>query len=480
MSKQISDVIGEGTYGCVHNPSLTCRNKPEISYKNKVSKILKTKDATTELNEYNKLKHADKNNDFYLGIPQECDVDYYNHNNINAIEKCQIGEDVLRSMDKYKLIIMGDGGINLKDYTEDLSKLQVSENTKEKCELFLLETLRLFKGLKVFEKNGLVHHDLKPQNIVYNEKTNRLNFIDFGLMVSRSKIIKEASAGKYGFALFHWSFPWELEFINSVSFKNLNNNPRNKDLQINVVKDNLKNKNGNYYDHASNFFYFALDRHSSLSQFRDDCSDYFLGYERTIYNNINELKYKKFVDASVRTIDIFGLGITLNYWFNTVKNHLPQEVVSELNGIYRKMIEPELIRRPHIDELLDEMKHILLTSGLLEKYNKKIIDYIVVNSDIKKPSSKITMPDSGIFNKLDKPNKKIINTTPTPCPEGEKRNKIGDCIKLKQRLHYNVILPCPYGKERNPKTRRCVKICKPGYFRNENFKCKKNKTYKYK
>ena len=28
------------------------------------------------------------------------------------------------------------------------------------------------------------NNDLKPQNIVYNEKTNRINFIDFGLMTN--------------------------------------------------------------------------------------------------------------------------------------------------------------------------------------------------------------------------------------------------------------------------------------------------------
>jgi serine/threonine protein kinase len=478
MYHKTSEVIGEGTYGCVHSPSLTCKDSPNMIYNNKVSKILKKSDATIELNEYNKLKDADTHDEFYLGIPDKCEIDYDIELNKKAIEKCQIGKDVLRKMDQYKLIIMGDGGINLMNYSDNLSKLPISDISKEKCELFLLETLRLFKGLKVFEKNGLIHHDLKPQNIVYNEKTNRLNFIDFGLMVSRNKIIKEASAGKYNFAIFHWSFPWELEFINSVSFRDLYNNPRNQDNQVNTVKHELEQRKGNYYDHASNFFYFALDKNSTMSKYKQDCADYFLGYERTIYNNGKELKYKKFVDSSVRTIDVFGLGITLNYWFHSAKKHLPQEIVTDLNILYAKMIEPELVRRPHINELLDEMKHILLSSGLLEKYNKKIIDYLVVNANVKTPSLKIKMPDSQIFNKIDKPNEEIINTTPTPCPEGEKRNKMGDCVKIKQKLHYNVILPCPPGKERNPKTRRCVNICKPGYTRDENFKCIKNKTKK--
>ena len=36
--------------------------------------------------------------------------------------------------------------------------------------------------------NDIIHHDLKPQNIVFNEENFRLNFIDFGLMQKKSKI----------------------------------------------------------------------------------------------------------------------------------------------------------------------------------------------------------------------------------------------------------------------------------------------------
>ena len=33
--------------------------------------------------------------------------------------------------------------------------------------------------------------------------------------------------------------------------------------------------------------------------------------------------------------------------------------------------------------------------------------------------------------------------------------------------------PCKEGTEKNPVTNRCVKICKPGYSRNDQFKCVK-------
>lgn len=37
---------------------------------------------------------------------------------------------------------------------------------------------------------------------------------------------------------------------------------------------------------------------------------------------------------------------------------------------------------------------------------------------------------------------------------------------------------CPSGKELNPKTKRCVKVCKDGFQRNANFKCSKIREVK--
>mgnify|MGYP000368252659 CR=1 FL=1 len=44
--------------------------------------------------------------------------------------------------------------------------------------------------------NDIIHHDLKPLNIVYNEEQNRLNFIDFGFMTKISSIKEQAKQVK--------------------------------------------------------------------------------------------------------------------------------------------------------------------------------------------------------------------------------------------------------------------------------------------
>ena len=63
-----------------------------------------------------------------------------------------------------------------------IDNLSDTSDTKKKVNEFWVESHRLFRGLLVFKKYGIVHHDLKPQNLVYNIKTGRINFIDFGHM----------------------------------------------------------------------------------------------------------------------------------------------------------------------------------------------------------------------------------------------------------------------------------------------------------
>uniref|UniRef100_A0A6C0L7B2 Protein kinase domain-containing protein n=1 Tax=viral metagenome TaxID=1070528 RepID=A0A6C0L7B2_9ZZZZ len=517
MSIKNAEVVGEGTYGCVHKPSLKCKNSPSISYINKVSKLLKKKDAETEMHEYDKLVEADKKKEYYLGKPDDCNVDEKNAENLMAIKNCKIGADAFKKLSGFKLLVMNDGGINLEKYTKKMSEWPISEMSSELCEKFLLESLRLFHGLKVFEDYDLVHHDLKPQNIVYNETLNRTNFIDFGLMTSRKKITNEARKSTYDFALFHWSFPWEYEFINKKEFNNVVVFPENQDEIIEEIHEEIREKKGTYYENIKTFFYYAIDKYSGVTKYQKDCQEYVDSYGRTVKKNMLEMKYEKFLEASVRTIDVFGLGLSLNYWLHVAKKFLPSTLTSELGVLYNKMISAELAFRPFISDALIEMEKILTKNGLLQKYNKKIINHMVVDSnevEIKTPSI-----EHNVFDKIAKPNEALVRTDPGECPEGMVKNDKGKCVNIKRteivcpedkernpktkrcvlkckpgyirnedfrcikvKVHRQVVdkasLPCPEGKERNPKTRRCVTKCKPGYVRNSEFKCVKNRTVK--
>ena len=104
---------------------------------------------------------------------------------------------------------MKNGGMNLVDY---------AKTTKVVDKDFLKELHRMFMGLMKFKEHSVIHHDLKGQNMVYNKEKKRCNFIDFGLMANKKTRIKESRKDKNGWAMHHWSFPFELKFLNVSTF----------------------------------------------------------------------------------------------------------------------------------------------------------------------------------------------------------------------------------------------------------------------
>ena len=70
----ISEKIGEGTYGCVHKPSLKCDKKPPglPNYNDKISKLMESKEARDELKEFFNIKKIDPTDMFHSGTPVYC------------------------------------------------------------------------------------------------------------------------------------------------------------------------------------------------------------------------------------------------------------------------------------------------------------------------------------------------------------------------------------------------------------------------
>jgi serine/threonine protein kinase len=499
---EIPKVVGQGSYGCVIKPSIECKQKTLINYKNKVSKILHKTDAKKEMAEYNKVSAADKKNDFYLGKPHKCDIFRpLKHADMTVIQKCDIGTDVLASIEEYNLIVMDDGGENLVTYTDKMRSWSKSEMSNERCEKFLLEIPRLLTGLKLFLDNDLIHFDLKPQNVVYNEKTNRLNFIDFGMMKTR-KIIKAAAEKSIcSSAFFHWSYPWELQFINKNKFDVITKNDYNQDNEIRIIQD----RTGPRSENLKHFFYFTIDKSCNDRDFTEKANYYIEGYEAFILrsglmSSLPSMKYDDFLNKALDTIDIFGIGIALNYWIHVAKKHLDTELANKLEQMFWRTINPNLVGRYDINALIADYHLLLLEFKLLEKYDVELVDGIVIERKAPSPhkaEGPVHIP------RLKKPEEEFVMADPAPCPEGKEINpKTGRCIKIKAVKDINapcpegkernpktgrcikikavkdITAPCPEGKERNPKTRRCVKKCKEGYERNANFRCIKHKTAK--
>ena len=211
--------VGEGSYGCVHNPPLKCKDKPYNPDLNKVSKILTKEHANDELKEFKLIKKADKKEDFHLGKPMSCLPDK-NINNKMAIDECKKFDS--NKINEYKLLLLKNGGKDLKQIKDKYKLLQENNQNRRKLENFWLDMSRILYGSKVLIENNIMHHDLKQENIVYNEETGRVNFIDFGFMTTIEKMKKKAEKSDYPYDA-HWSFPAEIVLYDRSVYNRLCN-----------------------------------------------------------------------------------------------------------------------------------------------------------------------------------------------------------------------------------------------------------------
>ena len=421
--------VGEGTYGCVHNPPLKCRDQLYNPDPTKVSKILSRKNANSELKEFKLIQNADKKEDFHLGKPGSCFPDN-TEINAKAIDQCKGFRG--KYINRYKLLLLKNGGQDLSKIEDKFKKLTVNTVNRRKLEHFWLDMARLLYGSKVLIDKGIVHHDLKQQNIVYNENTGRVNFIDFGLMMRKTEMFKKANGSRYPFGE-HWSFPPDILFYNYVDYQRMTiiegrdrnifmqNSFKNYKEPLKIIEKNLMDKDENEIDFSIRIVRDYYNTYSKLKHSDDD--------------------YKIFINKSFETFDNYAIGFSLFSILKETKELIDEKLYNDLRVLFLSMITFKLFERPTPSEVVDKYEFILKSNGLLDKYSMRFENHFLVDGTEK---------------------------------------KIEELPKNANKFLADLILQCPDGKERNPKTNRCINKCKDGYSRDAEFKCKKNKTQKKK
>jgi len=400
-SNTIASVIGEGAYGCIHKPSLTCKEAKIKNYKNKVSKVLEREDAKLELAEYNSIETADKSHEYYLGKPVECSVDN-TPTNISAIEKCKRGSELLKHLNDLSLLIMEDGGMNLKEYADMMADWPATLENVEKAEQFIIEFHRIFHGITVFIEKGILHFDMKPQNIVYNTKTNRMNIIDFGLTVSLKNKLAEIETSTNGLALYHWSYPFEFYFLNKNRYNQFAKLPETKKTEYyqSILRELANDPDADTTKAFTTFYSFTIDDDTESQEFKDHMAGFYqtLSVELTIKN------YKNFVSKSISSVDVYGLGITLLYILKNTQHLLKDKLHRDLRALGNSMINAQLSKRISHDAALAAYETILTENRIMAKRNMafanhKILEGESIPTNIEKSIDSIKITDVLLNNK---------------------------------------------------------------------------------
>jgi serine/threonine protein kinase len=384
----MSTVIGEGAFGCVIKPSLPCSNK-KISYKNKISKVMFSKEAVKELKEYAIIAKADKTSNFYLGVPTHCRVKKTKET-IKAIEKCvhlkkkyfhkKSLKEGIKNLD---LLVMKDGGMNLKMLSTMVDIMIVNKENSIKVKKIWIEMHKCFRGILLFQKHGIVHHDVKPQNIVYNINDNIVNFIDFGHMRNISYEIKKSIASDnwiYDYPF--WNYPLEIQFLNKHDYMKFSNKTvSEKEKIFSDILDDVHKSSDTKFVNAFRIFLDYIIYNKTKSEEKKIISKYLLAYHKMMIEQVVPDKYKEFLYKSVKSIDVYGLGMTLYYLLNCSTNFLKEDMIIAMETCFFNMTTPNLLQRLSIEEAIDMYENILTEFGIMEEFGLVFKNHEIFNSE---------------------------------------------------------------------------------------------------
>ena len=181
-----TNLIGQGNYGCVYDPPIPCndRDNSDLQTQKMVSKVMSSHNAEHEFEQYKIFSTISKKefsaiSDFCI-IPEKQPCTFDKEKYKESIKNC---EPIYGEQD-IVLINQINGGISLNNYIPILLKFMYDEPGNlihlQKLIEFLKAFSKLIEGLIVLRNTGIIHMDIKPDNIVYNEELKKCYFIDFG------------------------------------------------------------------------------------------------------------------------------------------------------------------------------------------------------------------------------------------------------------------------------------------------------------
>jgi len=362
-----SEVIGEGGFGCIHKPSLICNNNKKIIYKNKVSKLLLTEHAISELNEYMLISQTDKKGEYFLGVPELC-VIKTTKTAMKSVQKCKrlIRKNnnkaiTKKNLQRYSVLIMNYGGTDLEKFGVSCGKFTDTVKNRTIITNFWKETTRILQGISIFIKHDIVHFDLKPHNIVYDKKAKRMNFIDFGHMRKISSSIEESMSSNNSFTReAFWNYPFEIQFLNRDTYMQIANFTIEERKQwYNHFLLDLKDHNDTPFIIAYETFIEMYTENLSPEEIEKIENIIHQDFLNMLLNQITIENYEAFLEKSTKTIDIFGCGLTFRYMLNYTRHLLPESFVTKMSELCSFMTTPDLSKRYMIADIIEFHKQAL-------------------------------------------------------------------------------------------------------------------------
>jgi serine/threonine protein kinase len=187
------ELINQGAYGCIVKPQIEC-DENEYDSKNYVSKIQEVSfELEKEIKIGEEIQQIDNYFNYFAPILKSCNVSL-NEIPYDIVNNCKIMKNSLGEKDTTKTYVS-----NKIRYVGkyDLGKIIKMTETKRQLPTLLDNHLYLLKSIEKLLTNNIIHFDLKPNNIIYDEIQGVPIIIDYGLSFNIKNILDNPNESHY-------------------------------------------------------------------------------------------------------------------------------------------------------------------------------------------------------------------------------------------------------------------------------------------
>lgn len=203
-----SKLLSKGGFGCIFYPAISC--KGNLKKNKKLVSKLQRKDfnSNNEIIIGNIIKKIEDYKLYFLPVIQSCPV------NIRKIDSPDIKKcDIISSDKNFNYVIMDIPFVKNTDLISILKKRNT--NNKQKLAFILQSYLYLLNSIELLSDNGIIHFDLKLDNILFDYNTHIPYIIDFGISIPVNSITNDNIKDYfYTFAPEYYLWCLDIIFIN--------------------------------------------------------------------------------------------------------------------------------------------------------------------------------------------------------------------------------------------------------------------------
>ena len=357
------ELINQGAYGCIFHPGINCKGKKEnVRYITKIQKNADNIERELAISKY--VTKIPRYTRFFAPIIKQCPVKI-ERKLLPSVRQCDLFSKMSESeMAHFEYVSNKVRYVGTQDIRDYILK---QPNWIAAANALLVTHKYLLKAFAELAKRGLIHMDVKSNNMMYDAAKDRPIIIDFGISVNLPLLETEKDYAD-AFFVFDSYYVWSLEIMAcNYMFSELGKETAEaevvKETEIERVVDVFMN--GYNGDETNDVFYNTILVKSSDDTYAEKYRVKFVAFLKQyvgkpwidMYHDFIEKKYHK-------TWDMYGLAVTYlsiigkmqTAWRNEIMgNKSMKEYIHLLENIILSVPS----ERPDIEHVSNELDRIL-------------------------------------------------------------------------------------------------------------------------